>query len=64
MQIPIEVIVGPVGAVAVLIWIVDKLWKAHQAADKREQDRADALDQRLDRIADALAAGLSKADPK
>lgn len=64
MAIPVEWLVGPVAALALALVIGRELWKAHREADKREQDRADALDARLDRIADALSVGLKKADPK
>ncbi len=60
----IEWLVGPVAALALALVIGRELWKSHREADKREQDRADALDARLDRIAEALAAGFEKADPK
>jgi hypothetical protein len=62
--LPIEWFVGPVAALAILLAVGRELWRAHREADKREQERADALDARLDRIADALAEGLKKADPK
>lgn len=62
--LPLEWLVGPVAALALALLIGRELWKDHKASDKREQDRADALDARLDRIADALAAGLKKADPE
>lgn len=64
VAIPVEWLVGPVAALALALVIGRELWKAHREADKREQDRADALDDRLDRIADALSTGLKKADPK
>jgi hypothetical protein len=51
-------------ALALALLIGRELWRAHRETDKREQERADALDARLDRIADALAEGLKKADPK
>jgi hypothetical protein len=51
-------------ALALALLIGRELWRSHREMDKREQDRADALDARLDRIADALAEGLKKADPK
>jgi membrane protein required for beta-lactamase induction len=62
--LPIEWLVGPVAALALALLIGRELWRSHREMDKREQDRADALDARLDRIADALAEGLKKADPK
>jgi Flp pilus assembly protein TadB len=61
--LPIEWLVGPLAALVLALVIGRELWRSHREADKREQDRADALDARLDRIADALAAGLKKADP-
>lgn len=60
MAIPVELLVGPVAALALALWIINTLWKAHQAADKREQDRADALERR---VVD-LTAILKKAAPK
>ena len=62
--LPLEWLIGPVAALALALVIGRELWKAHVAADQRERERADALDARLDRIADALTAALNKADPK
>ena len=62
--LPIEWLIGPVAALALALVIGRELWRAHREADKREQDRADALDARLDKLADAIAAGLKQADPK
>lgn len=62
--LPVEWLIGPVAALVLALVIGRELWKDHRAADKREQERADALDARLDRIADALTTGLKKADPK
>lgn len=52
MQIPIELVLGPAGAVVVLL-----LW----IADLRKQ--RDTLDARLSRIVDALEAAMRKVDP-
>lgn len=53
MQIPLEVVLGPLGAVAVLL-----LWNY----DLKKQ--RDELTARLNRIVDALEVALKKADPK
>jgi hypothetical protein len=34
LNIPIEVIVGPAGAVAVLLWVAKSLWDAHRKHDE------------------------------
>ena len=52
--------VGPVGGLAILLWVARELWKAHQAADERERKRADAMEARLT----ALVEVLKKAAPK
>lgn len=53
MQIPIEVVLGPVGALGLaLLWI----W------DLRQQNRK--LTERLDGIVDELRRAISKADAK
>lgn len=54
MALPVEWLVGPVAALALALWIVNTLWKAHQAADQRERDRADALEKRLADVVDIL----------
>ena len=52
MQIPIEVILGPAGAVAVLfLWVLDL------------RKQRDELNVRLNRLVDALEASLRKAEP-
>ena len=61
---PWELIVGAGGGFVFAVWVVNKLWQAHLAKDKREEDRSDRLEARLDRIVDALDAGLKKAEPK
>jgi hypothetical protein len=53
VQIPIEIILGPAGAVAVLL-----LW----VFDLRKQ--RDDLSGRLNKLVDELVAGIRKADSK
>ena len=62
MAIPLEWLVGPVGALALALWIIDKLWKAHQASDDRERKRADEAETELRGIIADLRAALKRAD--
>lgn len=71
MSFPVEWLVGPVGALALALWVINALWTAHKEADARERaatlewrDRSLATDARLDRLADAFEAGFKKAAPK
>lgn len=60
MQVPLEVLVGPVGAVgALLLWI----WDLRKERDAW-RDRSLASDGRLERIADAFTALAKKPAPK
>jgi hypothetical protein len=53
VQIPLEVILGPAGAVAVLLlWVLDL---------RKQRDDYKA---KLDRLVDELVAGIRKAEPK
>ena len=53
-DIPLEWLVGPFAALALALIVGNALWKAHLASDKREQDRADAAEDRLRKFIDAL----------
>lgn len=64
MPIPIEWLVGPVAALALALWVSNALWQSHKAADQRERDRADALEARLNRIADKLERSPKAEPPK
>jgi len=61
--VPWELLVGPVGALVLALWVIDKLWKAHQAADEREHRRADAAEAELRGIIADLRAALKRAKP-
>lgn len=64
MPIPIEVILGSGGLAAFAVWAVNALWKAHLEQDKRERDRADALESRLNRIADKIERSPKSEPPE
>jgi hypothetical protein len=52
--LPIEWLVGPVAALALLLVVGRELWKSHQAADQRERDRSDLLEKRLGEVVEIL----------
>ena len=61
---PWELIVGAGGGFVFAAFVANILWKAHLAADKREQDRADRAETDLREIIAELRAALRNADPK
>lgn len=50
MQIPFEIILGSGGLAAFLLVVARELWNSHKAADKRESDRADRAEARLEKF--------------
>jgi hypothetical protein len=60
--VPTEwIITGMAGVIGTLGTVIGILWRNHLAQDKRERDRADAIDNRMGRLADELGAALKRA---
>lgn len=57
---PVEWLVGPVAALALGLFVIRELWKAHQAADADVRAQRDALSSRLDEITGLLKKGQPK----
>jgi hypothetical protein len=60
--VPAEwIVTAMAGVIGTLGTVVGILWRNHLAQDKRERDRADAIDNRMGKLADALRDALVKA---